>query len=155
MKKQIFSFILLFLFAFSISAQEKEARKVSELQSFWYCDPVISTLDNFLFELQNNPQATGFIIYYEGKYASDTEPSKAKMLLPKRGEANFRMQIIRNHIKFRKQNPDRILFVNGGFREEQVTEFWIVTKGAELPKPSPTLDFIEYRKGIPKWRCDI
>lgn len=71
------------------------------------------------------------------------------MLLPRRGEADFRVQIIRDHIKLRRYDPSRILFISGGFREEQKTEFWLVPKGADLPKPTPTLDKMDYRKGQP------
>ncbi len=155
MKKPLFSFLFLLLLFSIVSAQEKESRKVGELPSFWQCDYVIQLADNFLFELQNNPQSTGFVIYYEGKYANDTEQSETKMFLPRRGEADFRVQIIRNHIKLRKQNPERVLFINGGFLEEQKTEFWIVPKGADLPKPRPTIGRMEYRKGKPFWKCDL
>lgn len=146
--------IFCFLY-FSAFAQNKEAQKDGELPSYWECDNVIAVTDNFLLNLQNNPQSTGFVIFYEGKYADDVEKSKPKMLLPRRGEANFRVQIIRNHIKFRNFDPDRILFIDGGFREEHKIEYWIVPDGAKLPKPAPTLDNIEYRKGKPRWRCDI
>lgn len=155
MKKCLFSFLFLLSLAISVSAQEQVSRKLSEIPSLWYCDPLITILDTFLLELQNYPQSNGFIIYYEGKYDNGEEKSKRKMLLPRRGEADFRMQIIRNHIKFRQQNPDRIFFINGGFRDEQKTEFWIIPEGAKLPVPEPTLDGLEYRKGKPEWRCDI
>ena len=155
MKKQFLSFLFLLSLVVSVSAQEQASRKISEMPSLWYCDPLIMTLDTFLLELQNNPQSNGFIFYYEGKYDNGEEKSKRKMLLPRRGEADFRMQIIRNHIKLRRQNPDRIFFINGGFRDEQKTEFWIVPEGSKLPIPEPTLEALKYRKGKPKWRCDI
>ncbi len=155
MKKQLSVLLLLFAFTFSVSAQKKEARKTSELPSLWQCEEVRIVLDNFFIELQRNPQATGFIIYYEGKYAADDEENKKpKMLLPRRGEAEFRMQIIRDHIKLRRYDSSRVLFINGGLREENKTEFWLVSNGADLPKPTPTLDKIEFRKGKPEWTCD-
>lgn len=154
MKRQFFTLLFLFTFVFSISAQEKEASKVSELSSFWQCEEARAVVDNFFIQLQRNPQTTGFIIYYEGKYDNGEKNSKLKMLLPKRGEADYRMQIIRDHIKLRRYDSSRVLFINGGFREENKTEFWLVPNGAELPKPTPTLDKIDYRKGKPEWTCD-
>jgi hypothetical protein len=35
--------------------------------------------------------------------------------------------------------PRRLGFTDGGFREEPFFEFWIVPRGAEPPKPTPTL----------------
>lgn len=155
MKKQFLILLFLFAFVFSVSAQEKEAQKVDELPSFWQYEEVRAVIDNFFIRLQRNPQTTGFIIYYEGKYYADYEENKKpKILLPRRGEADFRMQIIRDHIRLRRYDADRILFINGGFREENTTEFWLVTNGAELPTPTPTLDKMQYRKGKPEWTCN-
>ena len=157
MKRQLFSFLLIFLFVFNISAQEKETRQVGKLSSYWQCEKVRMVVDSFLIELQNNPQSTGFIIVYEGKYSEqiyDKGKLKTRTYLPRYGEAFYRTQIIRDHIKLRRFSPDRVLFINGGFLQEHEIEFWIVPNGAELPKPNPTLDKIEYRKGKPLWKCD-
>lgn len=155
MIKRVFIIITLLFCAFGISAQEKETSKVSELPSFWQCEEARAVIDNFFIRLQENSQATGIIIYYEGKYQFDSnENKKPKLLLPRRGEAEYRIQIIRDHIRLRRYDSSRIFIINGGFREENETEFWIVPNGAELPKPSSTLDKIEYRKGKPEWTCD-
>ncbi len=158
MKKRLFSFLLALFFALSVSAQNKEARKIGELNSFWECEFVRTSLDNFFFDLQNDSQATGFVITYEGKYSEkiydNKGNSKTKTYLPRVGEAAYRIQTIRNHIKFRNFSPDRILFIDGGFREEHKVEFWIVPNGTELPKPKPTLEEMKYRKGKSFWKCD-
>lgn len=149
MKKQLFSFLLLITLAFSVSAQENESRKIDEISSLWRSE-TLRNVDNFLFELQDDPKAMGFVIFYEGKYLTRDKNSKTKMLYPKYGETSCRVQAIRDHIKLRRTFPiNRVLFIDGGFREEQTTELWIVPNNAELPKPSPTLDTMKYRKGKP------
>lgn len=35
---------------------------------------------------------------------------------------------------------ERIILIDGGYREYRTLEFWIVPKGAELPKPSPSFE---------------
>ena len=44
-----------------------------------------------------------------------------------------------NHIRFRSFDPNRVEIIEGGFRNEQATELWLVPIGAEMPKPSETV----------------
>ena len=153
MKTRIFSFLLIFSFVISVAAQTKEARKIDEFGSI-ECEELRARLDNFLSELQNTPQAKGFLIVYEGKYFQrvyDRFPDeKIKTYLPAFGEANYRTQVFLNHFKFRNSSsPDSYLFVSGGYRENHTVEMWIVPNGTIPPKPTPTLDKMKYRKGKP------
>lgn len=155
MKKRLFSFLFLLTLVVSAAAQKPaESRKFEKIDSADGCEYQRSVVDNFFIQLQNNPEFTGFIIYYEGKYVAENyndKVKKTKYVLPRYGEANSRIQIIRDHIRLRRFDRDRILFINGGYREEFKIEFWLVPDGAELPKPTPTLDKIQYRKGkVPK-----
>lgn len=158
MKKQLVGYLIILIFAFTVSAQEKEAQKFDELLFNSGCEMARAVLDAFFVTINNNPQTTGFIIVYEGKYSEKVSDekgnSKTKIYLPRRGQSAYMMQMIRNHIKYRKQNPDRFLFINGGFREEFVIEFWLVPNGAKLPKPTPTLEKMDYRKGKPSFECN-
>jgi hypothetical protein len=36
-------------------------------------------------------------------------------------------------------NAARIVTIDGGYREQPTTEFWIVPDGASPPQPSPTI----------------
>lgn len=158
MKKQLSIFLFLLLFVFSVSAQDKEARKFEEMDSTTSCEVQWLVADNLFRELQNNPSSTAFIIYYEGNHLvlkyKKGKLVNTKSVSPRYGEANSLMQVFRDYIKLRRYDPDRILFVNGGYRKEFGVEIWIVPKGADLPKPTPTLHNIEYRKGkLPKYRC--
>lgn len=74
--------------------------------------------DGFMVELNNNPNAQGYIIIY----GSDREAVK-------------RQKQIRNAIAFRKYDAARSTIVRGGKEEVIRTQFWIVPEGAEPPMP--------------------
>ncbi len=75
-------------------------------------------LDNFYVELNNNPSATGYII----NFGSAREIARVERL-------------IRNQIKFRRFDGERLVIVNGGKAEKLQTQFWLVPAGAEPPIP--------------------
>ena len=147
MKRQFLSFLLLLSFAFSISAQIKEARKFDETSDFC-CEETRSRLDNFFAELQNNPKARGYVIFYGGKNHPICNIKKT----PRRNELSFITEIFKSHVKFRNQNPENFFWVNGGYRENWTAEFWIVPSGADKPKPTPTLKEknVKFEKGNAK-----
>ena len=152
MKKFLSSFVFFALLAINIFAQAKEARRIDEFGVI-PCGDFRSRLDNFLAKLQNESKSKGFVIVYEGKYSYqiyDQYPlTKLKTYLPAFGESNYRTQVMMNHFKFRSFPSDKYLFISGGFRENHAVELWIVPNGATSPKPTPTLDKINYRKGKP------
>ena len=84
-------------------------------------------LDNLAIELQNSPGTTGYVVAYAGR------GSRA-------GEAD---RMGRRAIEYlttaRGISRDRIVFVNGGYRESNSFELWVVPQGAEPPRPTPTL----------------
>ena len=84
-------------------------------------------LDNLAIELQNNPGATGHIVAYAGRGR-------------RVGEAD---RMGRRAIDYlttaRGISRDRLVFVNGGYRETNSFELWVVPQGAEAPRPTPTL----------------
>ena len=60
---------------------------------------------------------------------------------------------------FVKQDLGRIVWVNGGYRENLTTEFWIVPNNADAPKPTPTVKEkeIKFKRGKAKkldLRCE-
>ena len=159
MKEIFFGFVFLTLSFVNIFAQNKEARKFDELESFYTCEDVRNRVDSFMSELQNQPLARGYIIVYDGNYRfiKDTkyffhlnalpESEKWKSNLPVIGETVFRSQQILKHINARQFPKQRILLISGGYRKHHAIEFWIVPSGIMLPKPSPTIQEIKYRKG--------
>jgi hypothetical protein len=84
-------------------------------------------LDNLAIELQNNPGSTGYVVAYAGR------SSRA-------GEAE---RMGRRAIDYltttRGLSGDRVRFVNGGYRDTNSFELWLVPQGATPPTPMPTL----------------
>jgi hypothetical protein len=85
-------------------------------------------LDNFAIQLQTEPGSQGYVITYGGKTsaegAAQSSADKAKFYL----------------VDTRGLIADRIVTVDGGFRDKPFTELWIVPSGVTPPKASPTLD---------------
>ena len=84
--------------------------------------------DNLAIEMQNNPGATGYIIAYAGRNSRAGEADR----MTKRAADYL--------ITTRGISRDRLVFINGGRRELNSFELWIVPQGAEPPRPTPTQD---------------
>ena len=84
-------------------------------------------LDNLAIELQNDPSTRAYIIAYGGR----TGPLNQVEVLMSRAREYLITQ--------RGIDAARFEVVNGGFREENSVELWIVPSGAAPPKPSPTV----------------
>lgn len=151
MKNLILIFLLLLPFAFSVSAQTDEARKVDEFESV-NCDDYLARMDNFQIELSNNPTAKGYILIYEGKIPRQTN-TRFIFVSPHSGEAKAYEKTMIRRMTFRKYDRQKIVFVEAGFREKLTVEFWVVPSNAEPPKPIPTLKKMKYQKGKPKDFC--
>lgn len=83
-------------------------------------------LDNFAIELQNNPGARGYVIAYAGRGTrggtADGLGERARKYL----------------VEARGMDASRVQIVNGGYRERNAYELWLVPTGAEPPMPTPT-----------------
>ena len=89
--------------------------------------------DNLAIELQNNPGATGYIIAYAGR------GSRA-------GEADRMTKRAADYLSTtRGISHERIVTINGGYRESNSFELWLVPQGAEPPRPTPTVSPDERR----------
>ncbi|CDM65708.1 hypothetical protein [Pyrinomonas methylaliphatogenes] len=100
------------------------AQRFDEFPSISYDDDK-ARLDNFAIELQNAPGARGFIIVYAGRTSRP-------------GEADRLAARARNYlIGVRGLEAHRIVTVNGGYRERNGYELWIVPTGATPPQPTP------------------
>lgn len=103
-----------------------EARKLDEYGKLLPKDEN-ERLDKFTMELQMDPTAQAYIIAYGGRVsrAGDAQKlaDKAKgYLVTKRGV-----------------DRDRIVTMDGGYREQPAIELWLVPSRASLPKPTPTI----------------
>ncbi|HVF86646.1 MAG TPA: hypothetical protein VM866_03610 [Pyrinomonadaceae bacterium] len=83
-------------------------------------------LDNFAFELRDNPNTVGYIIVYGGRRyragIAKTRAVRAKDYLVHRGIA-----------------PERIIWIYGGFRDELSHELFILPRGVSAPMAVPTV----------------
>lgn len=80
------------------------------------------------FEIQGDPSQRAFMFVYAGKRSV-------------KGEAGRILDEYREHLrkKLSKREFERIVFIDGGFREIGTTEIYLAPIGADPPKPSPTL----------------
>jgi len=147
---------LLVLACADISAAPYRIRKIDEFGDIC-CDDEKARLDNFAIELQNNPEALGYIIFYGGRTRNYPYCHSSRLRLPRRGDAEARAARLKPYIVMtRGVPPERLVVVNGGYREHWQAELWIVPKGEKPPAPSPTLQpgEIKFRKGRRAKRSD-
>ncbi|HJR07416.1 MAG TPA: PEGA domain-containing protein [Pyrinomonadaceae bacterium] len=84
-----------------------------------------ANLDNFAIALQGEPGSRGYIIVYGGRRS---RPGRANQL----GERSRQYLVNTRNI-----DPNRIVIVNGGTRETDSFELWLVPQGATPPQASP------------------
>jgi hypothetical protein len=107
-------------------AKKAESRKLDEYSTL--APKAEGTrLDNFTVELQSDPQAQGYILAYGGRASRAGDARKAAdrardYLVNKRG-----------------LQSERIVVVDGGYRERPAVELWLVPSGAQPPQPAPTV----------------
>jgi hypothetical protein len=89
-------------------------------------------LDNFAIELQNIPEMHGYIDCYGGRVGW-------------RGEARARCERAKRYLTgHRGIAPDRIILVDGGYREDLSVGLWLLPAGTKFA-PAPSLDPSEVR----------
>lgn len=90
-------------------------------------DDTKARLDNLAIELQNTPTAQGYIIAYAGR------GSRA-------GQADRLIKRARDYmVNERGIDASRLTVINGGYRDTDYFELWVVPQGAEAPTPTPTV----------------
>lgn len=95
---------------------------------FTVFDDTKARLDNLAIELQNSPSSQGYIIAYSGR------ASRA-------GQADRLIKRAKDYLmEQRGIDAGRLTTINGGFRDTDYFEFWVVPQGAEAPRPTPTAD---------------
>lgn len=90
-------------------------------------------LDNLVVELQNDPSTRAYVIAYAGRMSP-------------LGQVEKLMGRARDYVvAHRGIDASRLTVVNGGFREEDSVELWIVPSGAAAPQPTPTVQMSEVK----------
>lgn len=82
-------------------------------------------LDNLAIELQNDPSVTGYVIVYT---ARNNQQARATRL-----QTRLREYLVST----RGIDGSRIVTVNGGIRDQECMELWLVPQGAAPPIPKP------------------
>ena len=92
-------------------------------------------LDNLAIELQNDPSTRAYILAYGGRMSPLNKVEKL-------------MNQARDYLVTKRGiDASRLELVNGGFREEDSVELWVVPSGAAAPRPTPTVQAGEvYRR---------
>lgn len=107
-------------------APRLEPRRFDEFPSISFDDDK-ARLDNLAIELQNNPQARGQITVYGG------QRSRA-------GQADYLATRARDYLVVtRGIDASRIIIVNGGYRERDTYEIYLIPQGADAVLPTPTV----------------
>lgn len=102
------------------------ARRFDEFPSVAFDDDK-ARLDNLAIELQNSPGSVGYIISYAGRGT-------------RAGQADRMGQRAMNYlVNTRGISANRLVTINGGYRENNTYELWLVPQGAETPRATPTL----------------
>jgi hypothetical protein len=84
-------------------------------------------LDNLAVDLQTDPSTTTYVIAYGGRTS-------------RIGQADLLGARARDYLVAQRGiDQSRIVVLNGGFREEDCVELWIVPRGATPPLPTPTV----------------
>jgi hypothetical protein len=92
-------------------------------------------LDNLAVEMQNDPSTTSYVIAYGGRTS-------------RIGQADLLGDRARDYlVAHRGIDQSRIVVMNGGFREEDCVELWVVPSGAKVPVPTPTVQAGDARPG--------
>lgn len=111
-------------------------KKVIVAQEFDECNSCSlndqkARLDNLAVELQNDPSTRAYIIAYGGRMSP-------------LGQVEKLMTRAREYLTaHRGIDASRLTVVNGGFREDDSVELWIVPSGAAAPQPTPTVQMGE------------
>jgi hypothetical protein len=99
-------------------------------------------LDNLAVDLQNDPSKRAYIIAYGGRMSP-------------LGQVEVLMSRSRDYLVTQRQiDASRLTVVNGGFREEDSVELWIVPSGAEPPRATPTVPASEMKAPAKRRRRD-
>jgi hypothetical protein len=157
MKQTILLIVVFCLLNIPVFSQTKEARKVVEFGSLpcGYFNPLMMTAYE---DYKKSTDSKLYVVFYEAKNEEvfttnkKTNAEEKKIIKPRRGNALNRAKEIPLFLETAYQVPaEKVVLIDGGFRENLEIEIWIVPKNAEPPKPSPTVNpkDVKFDKGKP------
>lgn len=102
------------------------AREFDECHNCTYDDQK-ARLDNLAVELQNDPSTRAYILAYGGRMSP-------------LGQVEVLMSRAREYLVAQRGiDASRLTVINGGFREGDSVELWVVPSGAAAPRATPTV----------------
>jgi hypothetical protein len=145
-------FLILLLTALTVFSQQQqsEAVKIDEFENS-NCEDYMARLDKLFISVNNSPGAKGYVIVYQGNlkqpiYGRNREIKGSRYVAPPVNSAPEFIRYFKNYQRLRRFPAERIVFVEGGFREKFTIEFWLVPNAAAPPTPTPTLKKIKQAK---------
>jgi len=144
---------LLAVLVFSVSGWASQATSKFDEFGDIKCEDEMARLDNVAVNLQSASDSKAVIIFYGGR--------RFRGRLPQRGQAGARAARLKTYLVQRRGIPtDRVVLIDGGYKEVWMAEIWLVAPGASMPTPQPTipLEKIRFRKGKPNprnYECQI
>jgi hypothetical protein len=156
MKKPLLYFLLSIFFAFSVSGQNNEVRKSVEFG--WIpCAYFNALMVSVYKDHKKSPEADIHVIYYEGKSEEVFVTNKKmnaeekKLVRPRRGNALNRAREVPLFLEALKIPREKVVLIDGGFRENFEIEVWIVPKNGFPPQPIPTVAAkdVKFQNGKP------
>jgi hypothetical protein len=138
-------FFGLSLILICISSATAGPRKIDSFSAL-NCEDEMARLDFFAIEIQNSSESQAYIIVYGGRH--DT----------RRNEVRARLSRIRYYlINNRMIVSDRIILVNGGYRERFTVELWLRPRGEVSPVVTPSVQprLVRFKRGrVQRWEYD-
>jgi hypothetical protein len=117
----------------------RNAIKIDEFGRAFDCD-LGARVDNFFIQLNNNLKASGYVIAY-----NDVR------VLPANVDRVRTIERIKMAMNFRGFDQSRVTLVNGGFRDGESTEFFLVPAGGIPPEPTGTVERPKAAQGTFLW----
>ena len=139
MKKLVFFFCLSVFSLQTIAQTKPQALKFDEFDDqmetgYWseeFPMTMSQRLERFIKQLKTERNTLVYVIYYRARKIDDID---------KNSISNW-ADMSKNHISYEtKIREENIFVINGGLRERNSLEYWIVPKGAQPPKPAPLYD---------------
>jgi hypothetical protein len=114
---------------------KEEIRPYSRIGELFITDNgrIGAALNILSVEMKDFPTVRGVIIFYRGKIAYENEIE------------NWSKKIKRYLVRERKVKADRIVIIDGGFREKGMVEIYVVPNEAPLPEPRPDLRRVDVK----------
>jgi|SRR6266567_8810151 len=108
-------------------------------------ESAMGRLDNFALDMRNNPHMVGVLIVCGGQGR-------------RRGEARTWTGCLKSYLVTRRGiEPNRILMINGGYREDLTVELWETADRKRISNPEPHVKpkDVRFRNGKVKRLCEI